>query len=299
MGRSLRLLGAAFCVTACATGRTTAPVHIASRVPVALASTSSPAFGSVAPMEEVHVSSAPPPELACLVRYYDAAAARRDAGGWSLVLADGTTIPYDDGRAHKSLDERFDSPDVRDLYELTYPTGAIQPVTEVDFDPGRIRIDALMFATYGKTAREVQSALVPVLVGGKVFMVHRKIAEPLRRVAARVASAMKEDASLARFFDSPGGTFNWRRIAGTDTLSMHSWGIAIDLDTGRSNYWRNETTREDAPVHWKNHYPPSLVDAFEAEGFVWGGRWYHFDTMHFEYRPELLDRGCYPSPSAR
>ena len=35
------------------------------------------------------------------------------------------------------------------------------------------------------------------------------------------------------------------------------------------------------------------VDAFEAEGFIWGGRWYHFDTMHFEYRPELLDGSCY------
>jgi len=21
---------------------------------------------------------------------------------------------------------------------------------------------------------------------------------------------------------------------------------------------------------------------------VWGGKWYHYDTMHFEYRPEIL-----------
>jgi hypothetical protein len=21
---------------------------------------------------------------------------------------------------------------------------------------------------------------------------------------------------------------------------------------------------------------------------IWGGKWGHFDTMHFEYRPELL-----------
>ena len=24
--------------------------------------------------------------------------------------------------------------------------------------------------------------------------------------------------------------------------------------------------------------------------FVWGGRWWHYDTMHFEYRPEII---CY------
>src|SRR5690242_16362928 len=27
---------------------------------------------------------------------------------------------------------------------------------------------------------------------------------------------------------------------------------------------------------------------FEQHGFIWGGRWAHYDTMHFEYRPELL-----------
>ncbi|NUM57423.1 MAG: M15 family metallopeptidase, partial [Bdellovibrionaceae bacterium] len=27
---------------------------------------------------------------------------------------------------------------------------------------------------------------------------------------------------------------------------------------------------------------------FESEGFIWGGKWNHYDTMHFEYRPELF-----------
>ena len=27
---------------------------------------------------------------------------------------------------------------------------------------------------------------------------------------------------------------------------------------------------------------------FEKHGFIWGGRWYHYDTMHFEYRPEMI-----------
>ncbi|WP_372236783.1 M15 family metallopeptidase [Campylobacter pinnipediorum] len=31
-----------------------------------------------------------------------------------------------------------------------------------------------------------------------------------------------------------------------------------------------------------------MVDVFEKNGFIWGGRWKHFDTMHFEYRPELF-----------
>ncbi len=31
-----------------------------------------------------------------------------------------------------------------------------------------------------------------------------------------------------------------------------------------------------------------IVRIFEKHGFIWNGYWYHFDTMHFEYRPELL-----------
>jgi hypothetical protein len=212
--------------------------------------------------------------LQCIIRSYDATARQDADAAWKLVLPDGTQIPY---------------AEVKEVYDQRYPTGAITPVTEVDFDPGRVRLDPLFFATYGKNAKEVQAALVRVVIGHKTMLVHRKIKEPLERVAARVDAAMKRDPSLARFFDSLGGTFNWRPIAGTDMLSMHAWAIAIDLDTTRANYWHNERT-----IAWKNQYPQALVDAFEAEGFVWGGRWYHYDTMHFEYRPELLDPACYP-----
>ncbi len=33
--------------------------------------------------------------------------------------------------------------------------------------------------------------------------------------------------------------------------------------------------------------PMEIVRIFEKHGFIWGGRWHHYDTMHFEYRPEL------------
>jgi hypothetical protein len=248
------------CVCACGTQQTTPSPPVASLPPTTT---------------QIVVTSDPPAPLVCITKYYGGSARQEERGVWSLVLDDGTAIPYDD---------------VKQVYEIIYPTGTIKPITEIDFDPGRVRIDSLMMATYGKTAADVQHAMVSVRLGGKWFGVHEKIAEPLKRVAARIDKL--HDASLAKFFESPGGTFNWRKIAGTDELSMHAWAIAIDLDTTRSNYWRNE--RQDKPLVWKNSYPQAIVDAFEAEGFIWGGRWYHFDTMHFEYRPELLDPSCYP-----
>jgi len=34
--------------------------------------------------------------------------------------------------------------------------------------------------------------------------------------------------------------------------------------------------------------PDIVIDIFEKEGFIWGGKWTVWDNMHFEYRPELI-----------
>jgi hypothetical protein len=83
------------------------------------------------------------------------------------------------------------------------------------------------------------------------------------------------------------GTYNCRVIAGTTRLSEHAFGAAIDIATRYSDYWRWSRSRNDA-LAWKNRIPMAIVETFERFGFIWGGRWYHFDTMHFEYRPELI-----------
>jgi hypothetical protein len=127
-----------------------------------------------------------------------------------------------------------------------------------------------------------------VTLRGQTIRVHRRVAPALLRVAERLDRAASAAPSLDRFLKPLGGTFNPRKIAGTDRTSAHAWGIAVDLNPALAEYWRN-----DAKLAWTNRVPQEIVDAFEAEGFVWGGRWYHYDTMHFEYRPELLDPSCY------
>jgi D-alanyl-D-alanine carboxypeptidase len=217
-----------------------------------------------------------PRPLACLERYY-AVAAKCDERGCRAVLPDGSEIPYDDGKK-KSLEERLAHPDVEDLFAQRYPTGAIKPVTTVDQDPGRVRLDAVLRLTYPKTG------LTQVEFFGRKLTVHKKAAAAFSRVAARLAKLPE----VKPFVQGLGGTYVPRKIAGTDRPSAHSWGISIDLNPSLTHYWRWEKGG------WKNTVPQSIVDAFEAEGFIWGGRWYHFDTMHFEYRPELLDAACYP-----
>jgi hypothetical protein len=222
----------------------------------------------------------PPSGLHCITKYYNAAA--KLDGGWWAVLPDGVRLPWDDGRA-KSAEERLAHPDLEDLFAQRYRGGPIRPVTTADEEPGRVRVDALFRATYPR------AGLTPIELFGHSFLVHQKVAAPLRRVVARLAEARRSDPALAPFLDGLGGTFAPRKIAGTDRTSAHSWGISIDLNPSRTQYWR-----WDKPPVWHNTVPQVIVDAFEAEGFIWGGRWYHYDTMHFEYRPELLDAACYP-----
>jgi len=58
----------------------------------------------------------------------------------------------------------------------------------------------------------------------------------------------------------------------------------IDINVKYSAYWRWNKGK----YRYRNSIPYAIVKAFEDNGFIWGGKWYHYDTMHFEYRPELL-----------
>ncbi|MAC29120.1 MAG: hypothetical protein CMN29_19420 [Sandaracinus sp.] len=111
-------------------------------------------------------------------------------------------------------------------------------------------------------------------------------ADALERVARRLATL---PAAARRCVAPTRGTFHWRTIRGTDRRSPHSWGIAIDLRCG--DYWRWARPFRGA---WRNRMPAEVVRAFEGERFVWGGRWHHYDTLHFEYRPELFAPACRP-----
>jgi hypothetical protein len=229
---------------------------------------------------------APPPGLACLSRWYPVEPVRVD-GVWMARLPGGRTYPFDDGR-EKSHAEKLEAADLEDTLSIPYRTGLIEPVTRENEDPGRIRFDPLFQAAYGASQEQVD--VVDISFLGQRLKVHRKVAPAFERVAERLSAALRKEPTLRPYLTHVGGTFNWRKIANTNRQSAHSYGVSIDLNVKRSHYW--EWASPKHPVRWRNRIPQVIVDAFEAEGFIWGGRWYHYDTMHFEYRPELLDASC-------
>jgi len=133
---------------------------------------------------------------------------------------------------------------------------------------------------------------------GYRLLIHRDLLEDLARVEEDIQRRMLVDRELAAFvrsLDRIDG-YNWRRIADTETLSVHSYGTAVDLILNRSSeehiYWlwthKSGEKFYNTPYGKRFSPPVSFIEAFEKEGFVWGGKWLFFDTIHFEYRPEIM-----------
>lgn len=226
----------------------------------------------------------PPAALACLQRHYGIDPVEQD-GTWSARLPNGRVLPFDDGTT-KTYDDMLDHPDLQDMFVQPYVRGPQQHQAPENQDPGRVRVQAFFAAVYSGGA----AAMRPISFLGQRVRVHPRAVAAFARVEARLQELVRARPQLEAELLPLGGAFVVRPIAGTERLSAHSWGIAIDVNPKVSDYWRWQRGPNRG---WKRGPSQAVVDAFEAEGFVWGGRWYHFDTMHFEYRPELLDESCF------
>jgi hypothetical protein len=161
------------------------------------------------------------------------------------------------------------------------------------------RHEGLLSALYqAKTRGQTEARLVRVDFLGLTVSVHRLAAPALSAVAAELGRLRETDPQVRAFLSGLRGLagYNWRPIDGTRSRSYHSYGIAVDLVPltyrGRQVYWRWSMEHDEdwyaTPYARRWMVPEAVVKAFEARGFAWGGKWLFFDTMHFEYRPELL-----------
>jgi hypothetical protein len=113
--------------------------------------------------------------------------------------------------------------------------------------------------------RNVVTRSVPIL--GAVSC-HRSFIAPLRRALAEL-----ERRGLSRLVDRGdyAGCYAPRRIPSSGSLSLHAWGLAIDLNAAAN------------PALGASRQDPRLVRVMEEAGFTWGGRWPTApDPMHFE-----------------
>ena len=68
------------------------------------------------------------------------------------------------------------------------------------------------------------------------------------------------------------GCFNIRKKRGLSSMSLHSWGIAIDVNAFENGL--NQTPK----------LSPGFVKCFTDAGFYWGGNFKRRDGMHFQLK---------------
>jgi hypothetical protein len=139
---------------------------------------------------------------------------------------------------------------------------------------------------------------------GKPVNVHYLIMENLALVEEKILAAAKADPQVQAWINGINTLegWTWRDIAQTQSRSFHAYGLAVDLLPkslgGRETYWiwaaRKKPEWWNISYNERYHPPAAVIKAFETYGFVWGGKWLFFDTMHFEYRPEILILGGMP-----
>lgn len=104
---------------------------------------------------------------------------------------------------------------------------------------------------------------------------HRKVAESLLRVLTNIGSCFTKEYIASHHLDQCGGCYNFRLIRGGNSLSLHSYGAAIDLAPLQNLLG----VAYDEP---KGMMPMGVVHLFKQEGWVWGGLWKRGDAQHFQ-----------------
>lgn len=66
------------------------------------------------------------------------------------------------------------------------------------------------------------------------------------------------------------GCFNIRKKRGLSSMSLHSWGVAIDVNAAWNGLGKEPVLSSE------------FVKCFTDAGFEWGGTWKRKDGMHFQ-----------------
>lgn len=128
---------------------------------------------------------------------------------------------------------------------------------------------------YGPPEAEAAMAawVVPTDIGRAITALPRKI-YCNRALAAPLEQALRNLVArgLAGELKTWDGCFNIRKKKAGTTPSLHSWGVAIDVNAAWNGF----------------NKPPTLsagfVKCFNDAGFDWGGAWKTQDGMHFQLR---------------
>lgn len=92
--------------------------------------------------------------------------------------------------------------------------------------------------------------------------------------AARAFTELAKELEKRGYRIRSAGGYNYRNMTGSNKLSMHAYGRAVDINPERNPYSKRLIT----------DMPRDISAVAKRLGLVWGGDWRRIkDAMHFEY----------------
>jgi hypothetical protein len=254
---------------------------------IGLASTSVLASGPVADDPRVRAFAQ------AYAPFIDSVSYRGDEVVFSMA---GSAIHFEDGRMLEAgrLERRAECEPIFYRYSLVPLT---EPLPATDQLPAYCR--DVVELLWGRTESEVRRHTGGVTFLGRRLVVNDLLLGPLASVERDMREAATLDPAVADWIAGIEIAYSFvtRDVAATQTQSYHGWGMAFDLVPasygGRHVYWRwsralDRQGWQRIPLEERWSPPAAAIEIFERHGFVWGGKWPHFDTIHFEYRPEIV-----------
>jgi hypothetical protein len=247
-----------------------------------------------------HKSWASPQALSCLLAAYPEFLKSSSLPN-AVQSRQGEVFFFDASLPTKSHQWRLDHADLKAQMEQPYPRGPLAEPPAVDFDPGRLRSAPFFEHMYGQTLTQVQEHMVGVYWAPCKCRIQFSKRNGGAAALEQVGEVLANRPELLMHVSRPLGSLNWRSIQGTQRRSMHAYGVAVDFHLPKPvhHYWQWSGCKSGAPCPYpaavlKDERLQEVVKVFEAHGFIWGGKWHHFDTVHFEFRPELIGPACGP-----
>jgi hypothetical protein len=107
---------------------------------------------------------------------------------------------------------------------------------------------------------ELEIGIIP-----KRIYCNRLMVEPLKKAFKNLI-----DTGAVKELKTWDGCFNIRKKRGLSTMSLHSWGLAIDVNAFENGLYQTPKLS------------PTFAKCFTDAGFNWGGNWLRQDGMHFQ-----------------
>lgn len=119
------------------------------------------------------------------------------------------------------------------------------------------------FMTLWDVPSDLEIGVIP-----KRIYCNRDLVKPLQNAFINLISRGYAESELLTW----DGCFNIRQMTGGTGYSLHSWGIAVDVNAFENGYGKTPKLSS------------GFVECFTDAGFDWGGEWRTPDGMHFQIK---------------